>query len=197
MVSSRKLDLKQGAYLDESQLLDILRRCKFFTNLSLKIKRPIIDQKTAEVRLILGQIQLLLKNWDGEVWERIRRGTTRPSSTSISVHLFDMPDEIDEVCYWFRRRQKSQITFKHNSLNVETLQPFDDQWYEPYVMRANPVSFQMLQNGTELKTTDANPFTYRIKPSDIWVFRWDEDHAVGWLSQRQPIVTRRTPYRLF
>lgn len=179
----KEMDLKPGAYLDESQLLDILRRCKFFTNLSLKIKRPIIDQKTAEVRLILGQIQLLLKNWDGEVWERIRRGTTRPSSTSISVHLFDMPDEIDEVCYWFRRRQKSQITFKHNSLNVETLQPFDDQWYEPYVMRANPVSFQMLQNGTELKTTDANPFTYRIKPSDIWVFRWDEDHAVGWLSK--------------
>ncbi len=179
----KEAELKPGAYLAEKQLLDILCRCKFFTNLSLKIKRPIIDQKTAEVRLILGQIQLLLKNWDGEVWERIRRGTTRPSSTSISVHLFDMPDEIDEVCYWFRRRQKSQITFKHNSLNVETLQPFDDQWYEPYVMRANPVSFQMLQNGTELKTTDANPFTYRIKPSDIWVFRWDEDRADGWLSQ--------------
>ena len=178
----KEMDLKPGAYLDESQLLDILRSCNSFTNLSLKIKRPIVDQKTAEVRLILGQIQLLLKNWDGEVWERIRRGTTRQSSTSISVHLFDLPDDIDEVCFWFRRRQNSQITFKHNALNVKMLQPFDDQWFEPHVMRANPLSIQMLQKGTELNTTDDKPLTYRIKPSDIWVFRWDADHAAGWIS---------------
>ncbi len=179
----KEMDLKQGAYLDQLQLLDSLCSCDSFQKLSLKIKRPIMDQKTAEVRLILGQIQLLLKNWDGVVWERIRRGTTRQSSTSISVHLFDIPDEIDEICFWFRRRQSSQITFKQNSLNVKTLQTLNDQWYKAYPMRAKPDSLQILQNGTELKTTDANPFTYRVRPSDIWVFRWDEDRADGWLSQ--------------
>lgn len=180
----KEAELKPGAYLAEKQLLDILCSKKTFQKLSVKITRPVEQQKTAEVRLILGQIQLLLKNWDGEVWETIRRGTTRQNSTSISVHLFDLPDDIDEICFWFKRRQNSQITFKHNPLNVETLQlSDDDQWYEPYVMPANLESFQILQNGTELKTTGANSFAYRIKPSDIWVFRWDEDHAVAWLSE--------------
>ncbi len=178
----KEMDLKQGAYLDESQLLDIIRSCQSFTNLSLKIKRPIMDQKTAEIRLILDQIQLLLINWDGEVWEKIRRGTTRLSSTSISVQLFDMPDEIDEVCYWFRRRQKSQITFKENALHIKTLQSLNEQWFKPIAVRAEHLSFQILRKGIELNTTDANPFTYRIKSSDIWVFRWDEDLADGWLS---------------
>ena len=50
-------------------------------------------------------------------------------------------------------------------------------------MRAKPDSLQILQNGTDLKTTGANPITYRIKPSDIWVFRWDKDRAVAWLSE--------------
>ena len=179
----KEMDLKQGAYLDQLQLLDSLCSCDSFQKLSLKIKRPIMDQKTAEVRLILGQIQLLLKNWDGVVWERIRRGTTRQSSTSISVQLFDIPDEIDEVCYWFRRRQKSQITFKENALHIKTLQSLNEQWFKPIAVRAEHLSFQILRKGIELNTTDANPFTYRIKPSDIWVFRWDEDRADGWLSQ--------------
>ena len=179
----KEAELKPGAYLAEKQLLDILCSKRSFQNLSVKITRPIDQQKTAEIRLILGQIQLLLKNWDGKVWERIRRGTPRPNSTSISVHLFDIPDEIDEVCYWFRRRQKSQITFKENALQIKTLQSLNEQWFKPIAVRADHLSFQILQNGTELKTTDANPFTYRIKPSDIWVFRWDEDRADGWLSQ--------------
>ena len=179
----KEAELKPGAYLAEKQLLDILCSKRSFQNLSVKITRPIDQQKTAEIRLILGQIQLLLKNWDGKVWERIRRGTPRPNSTSISVHLFDIPDEIDEVCYWFRRRQKSQITFKENALQIKTLQSLNEQWFKPIAVRADHLSFQMLQNGTELKTTDAKPFTYRIKPSDIWVFRWDEDHAVAWLSR--------------
>lgn len=179
----KEAELKPGAYLAEKQLLDILCSRRSFQNLSVKITRPVDQQKTAEIRLILGQIQLLLKNWDGEVWERIRRGTTRQSSTSISVHLFDLPDDIDEVCFWFRRRQSSQITFRNNSLGVQTLQSSsDDQWYNPYVMRAKLNLFQILQNGTELNTTDAKPLTYWIKPSDIWVFRWDTDHAVGWIS---------------
>lgn len=179
----KEKDLKPGAYLDESQLLKILRSSKYFQNLSVKITRPFDEKKTAEIRLILGQIQLLLKNWDGEVWEKIQSGTTRQSSSSISVHLFDIPDEIDEICFWFRRRQSSQITFKHNALNVETLETFDEKWYESHVTRAKPDSLQILQNGTELKTTGANPFTYRVKPSDIWVFRYDKDLAVPWLSR--------------
>ena len=160
----QEAELKPGAYLAEKQLLDILRSSRYFKNLSVKITRPIDQHKTAEIRLILGQIQLLLENWDGEAREKIRRGTKRQNSTSISVQLlFNISDEIDEVCYWFRRRQRSQITFKHNSLNVETLQPGDDQWFEPHVMRANPLSFQVLQNGTELKTTDAKPLTFSVK----------------------------------
>lgn len=179
----KEKDLKPGAYLDESQLLKILRSSKYFHSLSVKITRPINDNNTAEVRLILAQIQLLLENWDGIPLNGSPPGPPKQRATSINVHLFDIPDEIDEICFWFSRRQSSQITFKHNPLDVEALQlSDDDQWYEPYVMHANLEVFQILQNGVELKTTGANPFTYRIKPSDIWVFRWDSDHADGWLS---------------
>ena len=81
----KEAELKPGAYLAEKQLLDILRSKKSFQNLSVKITRPIKDKKTAEVRLILGQIQLILKNWDGG------NGNGKPpvptKSSSISVHL--------------------------------------------------------------------------------------------------------------
>ena len=176
----KEAELKPGAYLAEKQLLDILCSKRSFQNLSVKITRPIDQEKTAETRLILGQIQLLLKNWHGEVGDE----PVRHKFHTISVHLFDIPDEIDEVCFWFRRRrrQNSQITFKNNALNVKTLQPHNDQWFEPHVIRANPLSIQMLQNGIKLKTTDAKPLTYRIEPADIWVFRWDTEHADGWIS---------------
>ena len=179
--------LKPGVYLAEKQLLDILCSSGYFQNLSVKIKRPILDQKTAETRLILGQVQLLLENWDGEVQEMSQSGIRKKrESYTIDVQLssntFSPIDEV-EVSYWFRCKREKQITFKHNSLNVETLQPLDDQWFEPHVMRGNSLLFQVFQNGTELKTTDAKPLTYRIRPTDIWVFRWDSDRADGWLSQ--------------
>ena len=179
----KEADLKPGSYLAEKQLFDILSSKKTFQYLSVKITRPFDKNNTAEIRLILRQIQLLLQKWDGEVWENIQSGVTRQSSTSISVHLFDIPDEIDEICFWFKRRQSSQITFNHNSLNAETLQTYDEKWYKSHVIRTKPDSLQILQNGTELKTTGANPFTYRVKPSDIWVFRYDEDLAAKWLSR--------------
>ena len=177
----KEAGLKPGAYLAEKQLLDILSSIRSFQNLSVRITRPIKDNKTAEVRLIIGQIQLLLIR-NGGVRKLDRPGPIRRSSTPIKVHLFDIPDEIDEICFWFKRRQSSQITFKQNSLNVKTLQTFNDQWYESYSMHAKTDALQILQNGTELKTTDTNPFTYRVKPSDIWVFRWDSDHADAWLN---------------
>ena len=180
----KEKDLKPGAYLAESQLLSILRFCKLFPKLSVKIRRPIIEEKNAEIRLILGQIQLLLENWDGEVTERISRGIKRQSSNRIDVQLqLNTSDDINEVRYWFRCKRGDKITFERNSLGIETLQPLDEQWFEPFVTRANRLSFQVLQNGVELKTEEIKPSTFRLKSSDIWVFRYDSEPDDGWFSQ--------------
>lgn len=180
----KEMDMKPGAYLAESQLLNLLSSGKLFQKLSVKIRRPIDQQKTAEIRLILGQIQLLLENWDGEVTEKISRGIKRQSPNRVDVQLrFKTSGDIDEIRYWFRCRQGSKITFKPNALGIETLQPLDEQWFEPFVMHANYLSFQVLQNGIELKSEEIKPLTFRLKSSEIWVFRCDPDRDNGWLSQ--------------
>lgn len=180
----KEKDLKPGTYLAESQLLSILRSCSSFSKLSVKIKRPIIKEKNAEIRLILGQIQLLLENWDGEVTERISRGIKRSSSNRIDVQLrFNTSGDIDAVRYWFRCKRGAKITLKRNSLGIETLQPLDEQWFKPFVMRASGLSFQVLQNGVELKSEEIKPLTFRLKSSDIWVFRYDSEPDDGWFSQ--------------
>ena len=170
----------------------------------MKIKRPITNEKNAEIRLILGQIQLLLSNWDGEVQERIAFGGAKRRvftsiSTSIDVQLkFNtfISEDLEEIRYWFRCKRSPQITFEPNSLNVESLQSDDDEWFEPFVVNADCSSLQVLQNDIEIKSEETRPLTYRLKPSDIWVFRCDSERDDGWLSPRQSLVTRRTSYCL-
>ena len=163
----QETDLKPGAYLAESQLLNILRSCRSFPKLSVKIKRPILQKNTAEIRLILGQIQLLLENWDGEVQEKIPSGITKKRrSTSIDVQLkFNtfISENLEEIRYWFRCKRNSQITFKSNSLNVETLQAHNEEWFESFVVDADRLSLQVLQNGIEIKSEETKPLTYRLK----------------------------------
>ena len=177
--------LNPGAYLAEKQLLDILLSSRYFQNLSVKIRRPIREQKTAEIRLILDQIQLLLENWDGEVQERILPGAAKKRrSSSIDVQLrFNIAGDIDQVRYWFRCRGNSQITFKPNSLNVESLQSDDGKWFEPFVVNADNSSLQVLQNSIDIISEETRPLTYQLKPSDIWVFRIDSEPDDGWFSQ--------------
>ena len=187
----KEMDLKPGTYLAESQLLNVLRSRKLFQKLSVKIRRPIDKQKTAEIRLILGQIQLLLENWDGEVQERILYGREkRRKSSIIDVQLkFNAfrSENIEEIRYWFRCRGSSQITVKLNSLNVETLQLHNDEWFEPFV-DADCSSFQVLQNGVEIKSEETKSLTYKLKPSDIWVFRIDSEPDDGWFSRRNLLL---------
>lgn len=183
----QEAELKPGTYLAEKQLLDILNSSRYFQNLPVKIKRPIQEQKTAEIRLILGQIQLLLENWDGEVQERTRSGITKKrKSYTIDVQLKFNPfkaEYIEQIRYWFRCKQNSQITFKPNSLNVESLQSDDGRWFEPFVVDADISSLQVLQKSIEIKSEETKSLTYQLKPSDIWVFRNELEPDDGWFSQ--------------
>ncbi len=188
-------NLKPGAYLAESQLLDILRSSRYFQNLSVKITRPILEKRPAETRLILRQIQLLLVNWDGEGQERSQSGITKKrKSYSIDVQLKFNPfkaEYIERIHYWFRRKQNSQITFKPNSLNVESLQSDDGKWFEPFVVNVNTLSLQVLKNGIEIKSKETRPLTYQLKPSDIWVFRINSEPDDGWFSQGNFLLHER------
>lgn len=179
--------LKPGAYLAEKQLFDVVRSSKYFQNISVKIKRPIQEQNTAEIRLILGRIQLILESWNGKVQESTSSGIGKRRKT----HIIDVQlkfnafrsEDIDQIRYWFRCRQKPQINFKPNSLNVESLQSDNDKWFEPFVVNADFSSLQVLQKGIEIKSEEMKSLTYQLKPSDIWVFRNESEPDDGWFSQ--------------
>ena len=179
--------LNPGAYLAEKQLLDILLSSRYFQNLSVKIKRPIQQQNTAEIRLILGQIQLLLENWDGKAQERtISRIAKRHKSYTIEVQLKFNPfrsEDIEQIRYWFRCGRSTQINFKPNALNVESLQSDDGKWFDPFVVNADSSSLQVLQNSIDIISDETRPLTYQLKPSDIWVFRNESEPDDGWFSQ--------------
>ena len=183
----KEAKLKPGAYLAEKQLLRILRSSRYYQNLSVKIKRPIREQKTAEIRLILDQIQLLLENWDGEVQEKIQHGLAKKRrSSSIDVQLKFNPfrsEDIDQIRYWFRCGRSTQINFKPNAIKVESLQSDDGKWFEPFVVDADISSIQVLQNRIEIISDETRPLTYQLKPSDIWVFRNESEPDDGWFSQ--------------
>lgn len=180
----KEMDLKPGAYLAESQLRAILLSCQSFPKLSIKIRRPIREKKTAETRLILGQIQLLLENWDGETTERVSRGIKRQNPNRVNVQIrFNTSGDINEVRYWFRCKRDSEITFQCNDLGIEILQPLDEQWFRPFVMRVNSLSLQVLQDGVELKSEEIKPLTFRLKSSEIWIFRHDSEPDEGWFNK--------------
>ena len=183
----KEAKLKPGAYLAEKQLLRILRSSRYYQNLSVKIKRPIREQKTAEIRLILDQIQLLLENWDGEVQEKIQHGLAKKRrSSSIDVQLKFNPfrsEDIDQIRYWFRCGRSTQINLKPNALKVESLQSDDSKWFEPFVVDADISSLQVLQKRIEIISDETRPLTYQLKPSDIWVFRNESEPDDGWFSQ--------------
>lgn len=179
--------LKPGAYLAEKQLFDILFSSKYFQKLSVKIKRPFEQQYTAEIRLILRQIQLLLEHWDGKVEETPKAEIEkRQKSYTVDVQLnFNpfKPEYLEDIRYWFRSRQSPQITFKPNVLNVKSLQSDDNRWFEPFVVDADISSLQVLQNGLGIKSEETKSLTYRLHASNIWVFRNESDPDDGWFSQ--------------
>ena len=183
----KEADLNPGAYLAEKQLFAILRSSKYFQNLSVKITRPIQEQKTAEIRLILGQIQLILENWDGKVEERTTSGIgKRRKSYTIDVQLkFNPFNSVDvkDIRYWFRCRQNLQINFRPNALNVKSLQSDNGKWFEPVVVDADFSSLQVLYKGIEITSEGTKSLTYQLKPCDIWVFRNESEPDEGWFSQ--------------
>lgn len=176
-------NLKSGTYLAESQLLTQLQTWKSLRKFPAKIRGP-IEQRTPEIRLILRQIQSLLNNWDGDAPDATQRTRTKRRSVAIDVQLcLDDYGNFDHVRYWFRCRNAIPIPLEPNSLLVERLKPLDEQWYEPLIVPDDQRSFWSMQDNLELKSADRNPITFRLKPSDIWIFRRDLARDNGWLSQ--------------
>lgn len=176
-------NLKSGTHLAESQLLAQLQTWKSLRNLPAKIRGP-IEQRTPEIRLILRQIQSLLKNWNGEPPEATLRTRTKRRSVTIDVQLcFDLYGNVNHARYWFRCQNSFPIPLEPNSLLVERLMPHDERWYQPFIVPDDRRSFWSMQNNLELKSADRNPITFRLEPSDIWVFRRDLARDDGWLSQ--------------
>ncbi len=176
-------NLKSGTHLAESQLLAQLQTWKSLRKFPAKIRGP-IEQRTPEIRLILRQIQSLLKNWDGEPPDAPLRTRTKRRSVAIDVQLcFDLYGNVDHVRYWFRCRNAFPIPLEPNSLLVERLKPLDERWYQPFIVPDDRRSFWSLRNNLELKSANSNPLTFRLKSSDIWIFRQDLARDNGWLSQ--------------
>lgn len=176
-------NLKSGTYLAESQLLTQLQTWKSLRKFPAKIRGP-IEQRTPEIRLILSQIQSLLNNWDGDPPDVTQHTRTKRQSVAIDVQLcLDDYGNVDHVRYWFRCRNAIPIPLEPNSLLVERLKPLDEQWYEPLIVPDDRRSFWSMQDNLELKSADRNPITFRLKPSDIWIFRRDLARDNGWLSQ--------------
>ena len=176
-------NLKSGTHLAEPQLLAQLQTWKSLRKFPAKIRGPIV-QRTPEIRLILRQIQSLLKNWNGEPPEATLRTRTKRRSVAIDVQLcLDPYGNVNHVRYWFRCRNALPIPLEPNSLLVERLKPLDDQWYQPFIVPDDRRSFWNLQNNLELKSASSSPMTFRLEASDIWVFRLDLARDNGYLSQ--------------
>ena len=119
-----------------------------------------------------------------------KRATSRIAkgrkSHKIDVQLKFNPfrsEDIEEIRYWFKCKRNTQINFKPNALNVESLQSDDGKWFEPFVLDADISSLQVLQKSIEITSEEIRPLTYHLKPSDIWVFRTELEPDDGWFSQ--------------
>ena len=176
-------NLKPGTHVAEAQLLAQLRSWNSFKSLPTKIREP-IEQYAPEIRLILSQIQSLLKNWDGEPPAANLHTGKRRRSIAVDVQLcFDLYENVDHVRYWFRCRNDSQISLEPNSLQIEGLKLLNEEWFEPFIVPDDRRSFWSLRNNLELKSADSDALTFRLKASDIWIFRRDPGRDDGWLSQ--------------
>ena len=134
---------------------------------------------------ILSQVKLLHQHWDGEIPPAPIPGQ-RDLSSRIRIELrFDKFGKFGniEIRYWFLRRGRNNISCRHNSLGVESLQTLNsEKWFRPQTDKKN--TFWNLLNDLRLQTDENKPIVYTLNRSDIWVFRTDQECDEGWISQR-------------
>ncbi len=131
---------------------------------------------------IFTQVKLLHQHWDGEIPPAPIPGQ-RDLSSRIRIELrFDKFGNI-EIRYWLLRRGRNNISCRHNSLGVESLQTLNsEKWFRPQTDKKN--TFWNLSNDLRLQTDEIKPIVYTLNRSDIWVFRVDQECDEGWISQR-------------
>lgn len=131
---------------------------------------------------ILSQVTLLHKHWDGEIPPAPIPGQ-RDLSSRIRIELrFDKFGSVG-IRYWLLNRGRNNISCRHNSLGIESLQTLNsEKWFRPQTDKKN--TFWNLSNDLRLQTDEINPIVYTLNRSDVWVFRTDQECDEGWISQR-------------
>ena len=173
--------------IPDNQLEKYLRTWLRRTAASTKIERYLSNAYNKKV--ILNQVQSLLKHWDGlecsddEMLPKQIQGQRQTTSSPINVELRFNKFDNAEIRYWFRRRGRNEIECRTNPFGINHLQAFSsDQWFRP-VIDADSI-FWNLADRLQLQTDEANPIIYTLNSSDVWVFREDSERDDGWLSQR-------------
>ena len=169
--------------VSDNQLLNQLRYWYDFGNLSARIRHHIDNEHYAQ--LVGGQVQVLLKNWDGHeippVLPNTRTSISRPSRIDIELR-FNLSSNV-EIRYWFPRRGRNEIDCEPNFFGIKCLQTSDsEKWFRPVIDKEGV--FWGTLNSLQLQTVEADPMTYTLGCSDIWVFRRDSERDDGWLSQK-------------
>ena len=169
--------------VSDNQLLNQLRYWYDFENLSARIRHHIDNEHYAQ--LVGGQVQILLKNWDGHeippVLPNTRTSISRPSRIDVELR-FNLSSNV-EIRYWFPRRGRNEIDCEPNSFGIKCLQTSDsEKWFRPVIDKEGV--FWGTLNSLQLQTVEADPMTYTLGCSDIWVFRRDSERDDGWLSQK-------------
>ena len=169
--------------VSDNQLLNQLRYWYDFGNLSARIRHHIDNEHYAQ--LVGGQVQILLKNWDGHeippVLPSTRTSISRPSRIDVELR-FNLSSNV-EIRYWFPRRGRNEIDCEPNSFGIKCLQTSDsEKWFRPVIDKEGV--FWGTLNSLQLQTVEADPVTYTLGCSDIWVFRRDSERDDGWLSQK-------------
>ena len=174
-------DLTPFSNLTDPQLEAQLRYWCASSAGSIKIKRYLSNQSYK--KSILSQVKSLLKHWDGEIPPDTVSATKSYTTALISVELrFNLFDEV-EVRYWFPRRQRDEISFETNPLEIKCLQTSSlEKWFQSVIDTRG--IFWRLPNRLQLQTIEAKPIIYTLSPSDIWVFRRDSERGDGWLSEK-------------
>ena len=169
--------------VSDNQLLNQLRYWCDFGTLSARIRHHVDNEHYAQ--LVGGQVQLLLKNWDGHeippAPPNTRTSISRPPRIDVELR-FNLSSNV-EIRYWFPRRGRNEIGCKINSFGIERLQTSEsEKWFRPVVDKED--TFWELLNSLQLQTDEIKPVTYTLGYSDIWVFRRDSERDDSWLSQR-------------
>ena len=165
------------------QLLNKLRYWYDFGTLSARIRHHVDNEHYAQ--LAGSQVQLLLKSWDGHeippAPPNTRAPISRPSRIDVELR-FNLSSNV-EIRYWFPRRGRNEIDCEPNSFGIKCLQTSDsEKWFRPVIDKEGV--FWGTLNSLQLQTVEADPMTYTLGCSDIWVFRRDSERDDGWLSQK-------------